>query len=211
MLTDEDSISTEEKIKQLIDSEQEKSKEVEEKKAELDKKKKELEQLETKRKKESETTRKEIEDKIEELSLEEKKRFEELEDIRRRREAEAASLEESIEGEARKGRAREVPRQRMYGEVFDEILRGSPTFYDITNYNVMNRLEALANETGNRTLTKAEKEFVSLVQYHAERLGRDDFYKDKDESNYLMRELSKIEHINKMAKDASRMKREYEI
>jgi hypothetical protein len=211
VITDDESISAEEKIKQLIELEEEKRKELDEKKQELEKKKKELEELEAKRKQEQEEARKEIEEKIEELTLEEKRRFEELEEIRRRREAEAASLEETVEGEERGGRIREVAQQRGYGEAINEILRGNPTFYDITNYNVMNQLERIAAEAANRQLTPKEQEFVELVQHHAERLGRNDFYRDKDEANYLSRELAKIDQISKTAKDANIMDREYEI
>ena len=213
MLTDEGSLSPEEKIKQLVESEKTKRKELEAKKKELDEKKKELDQLETKRKKEIESTRKEIENKIEELATEEKKRFEELEEIRRKKEAETATLEEAIEEEEKRGRRREVPRQRAYGEIFEEIARGNPNFYDITNYNVVNRLEAIASEAGRRALTEADKEFIQLVQYHAERFGRNDFYKDKDESNYLARELAVIDQISKKAKDANTMTRkgDYQI
>lgn len=213
MLTNEKGLSAEEKIKQLIEFEKDKRKELEAKKKELDEKKQELDQLETKRKKEIEDARKEIEEKIEELASEEKQRFEELEEIRRKREAEATSLEKAIEEEGRRGRVRETPRQRAYGEIFEEIARGNPNFYDITNYNVMNRLEAIANEAGRRVLTEADKEFIQLVQYHAEKFGRDDFYKDKDESNYLARELAMIDQISKKAKDANIMtkKGDYQV
>ena len=66
-----------------------------------------------------------------------------------------------------------------HGDVFEEIMQGTPGFYEITNYNVANRLEQIANEAGNRPLTEKEKQFIEIVQYHAERLGRDDFYKNK--------------------------------
>ncbi len=207
MLTNEKSISAEEKIKQLIEFEKDKREELEAKKKDLDEKKQELDQLETKRKKEIGAARKEIEDKIEELATEEKKRFEELEDIRRKREAETTSLEEAIEEEEKKGRRKEVPRQRAYGEIFEEISRGNPNFYDITNYNVVNRLEAIAGEAGRRALTESDKEFIQLVQYHAEKFGKDDFYKDKAESSYLARELAVIDQISKKAKDANIMTR----
>ena len=199
MLTNEKGLSAEEKIKQLIELEKSK-------REELEAKKKELDQLESRRKKEIEDARKEIEDKIEELATEEKQRFEELEEIRRKKEAES-SLEEAVEEEERKGRIRETPRQRTYGEIFEQIAGGNPTFYDLTNYNVINRLESIASEAGTRVLTNADKEFIQLVQYHAEKFGRDDFYKDKDESNYLARELAAIEQISKKAKDASIMTR----
>ncbi len=211
MVINEDNLSSEEKIKQLQEFEKNKHKELEEKKSELENKKKELEELETKSKREISDARKDIEEEIEELALDEKQRFEELEEIRRRREEETASLEEAIEEEEKKGRTVGVPRQRAYGEIFEEILEGKPNFYDLTNYNVMNRLEEIASQAGNRALTKAEKDFVELVHYHAERIGRDDFYKDKDEGNYLARELAKADHINKLAKDANKMTRDYEV
>ncbi|HJX06142.1 MAG TPA: hypothetical protein VJ461_05510 [Candidatus Nanoarchaeia archaeon] len=198
VVTNDESISTEEKIKQLVELEEEKRKELEEKKQELEKKKQELEELEAKRKQEQEEAQEEIEEKIEELSLEEKRRFEELEEIRRRREAEAASLEETIAGEEREGRIREVAQPRAYGEAIEEILRGNPGFYEVTNYNVMNRLENLAAEARARPLSETERNFIDLVQQNAERLQRDEFYKNKDTGNYMARELDKIDKINRM-------------
>jgi hypothetical protein len=201
MLTNEGSLSAEEKIKQLIEFEKDKRKELEEKKKELDEKKKELDQLETKRKKEIEAARKEIEDKIEELATEEKKRFEELEEIHRRREAESASLESTIEEEDKKGRIREAPRQRGYGEAVDEILRGNPSVYDITNYNVMNQLERIAREVKDRPIDVWERNFVDLVQYHAQKMQQNDFYREKDTNQYMNREIEKIEKINRMIRE----------
>ena len=196
MLINDDSISVEEKIKQLIEFEEEKRRELEKKKEELEKKKKELEELEKRGAQEIEEARKEIEEKIEELSLEEKKRFEELEELRRRREEER-SLEEAIEEEEREAQVQEVPEQRAYGEVIEEILRGTPTFYDITNYNVMNRLEHIARAAGERPISDDERKFIELVQYHAERMQRNKFYREKDTSDYMRRELEKIDLINK--------------
>lgn len=210
MLTDDESLSAEEKIKHLVEFEEEKRKELDEKRAELEERRKELEQLEKKGQKEIKTAREEIEEKIEELALEEKKRFEELEELRRKREAEA-SLEETVEKEEKEGRAQPVPGQRGYGEIVQEILQGAPSFYDITNYNVVNELERIAGEAGNRPLTEKEKEFIGMIQYHAEKFGKDDFYKNKDESNYLSKELAKIDQIQKTAKDANIMKGEYDI
>jgi hypothetical protein len=198
MLTNQGSLSAEEKIKQLIEFEKDKRKELEEKKKELEEKKQELEQLEGKRKKEIEAARKEIEDKIEELATEEKQRFEELEEIRRRREAEATSLEGAIEEE---GRVREVPRQRSYGEVFEEITRGNPTFYDLTNYNVVNRLETIAREARERPLSSWERNFVDLVQYHAERMQENEFYRERDTNDYIRNEIEKIEKINRAIRE----------
>jgi NAD-specific glutamate dehydrogenase len=208
MLTNEKNLSAEEKIKQLIEFEKDKREELEAKKKELNEKKKELDQLETKREKEIEAARKEIENNIEELATEEKQRFEEVEEIRKKREAETTSLEETIEEEDKRGGRKEVPRQRAYGEIFEQIATGNPTFYDLTNYNVVNRLEAIAGEAGGRVLTDSDKEFIQLVQYHAEKFGKDDFYKNKDESNYLARELAMIDQISKKARDSNIMTRE---
>lgn len=201
MLTNEGSLSPEEKIKQLIEFEKDKRKELEAKKKELDEKKKELDQLETKRKKEIENARKEIENKIEELATEEKKRYEELEEIGRRREAASASLESTVEEEEKKGRVREVPRQRGYGEAVEEILRGKPTVYDITNYNVMNQLERIAREVKERPLNTWERNFVELVEYHAQRMRENEFYRERDTNQYMNREIEKIEKIHRMIRE----------
>jgi len=201
MQTNEKSLSAEEKIKQLTELEKAKRKELEDKKKALEEQKKELEKLEVQRTIESAEAQKEIEEKIEELAVEEQERFQELEEIRRKREAESASLEQSIEEEEAKGRIRESPRQRGYGEVIEEILQGNPTVYDITNYNVMNRLERLAQDVGTRSLTPSERSFVEIVQYHAQRLQENKFYREKDTNDYMRRELEKIDQINKMVRE----------
>jgi hypothetical protein len=203
MIINDKSLGAEEKIKQLVESEEAKRKELEEKKKELEEKKKELEQLESKRKQEINDTREKIEEQIEELATEEKQRFEELEELRRRRE-EAASLEEAVEEEEKKGRIRgirEAPQQRGYGEAVEEILRGNPTVYDITNYNVMNQLERIAREARERPLSAKERNFVDLVEQHAERMKDNDFYRNKDPANYMTRELDKIDQINRMIRE----------
>ena len=195
MLVNDDSISPEEKIKQLVEFEEGKRRELEEKRKEIEKKRKELEDLEKRGAQEIEEVRKEIEKRIEELRLEEKKRFEELEELRRRREEER-TLEETIEEEER-GANIEAPEQRAYGDVIEEILRGTPTFYDITNYNVMNRLEHIARAAGERPVSDEERKFIELVQYHAERMRSNKFYMEKDTSDYIRRELEKIDLINR--------------
>lgn len=195
-------LSAEEKIKQLVESEEEKRKELEGKRKELEEKKKELSRLEEQRTKEILDARKEIEEKIGELAREEKERFKELEEIRRRREAEnAASLEETVAEEEREGRISEVPEQRGYGEVIEEILQGAPNFYDITNYNVVNRLENLAREAGERPLSPSERTFIDNVRYHAERMQGNEFYKDKDRSEYMKHELEQIDRINRTIRE----------
>lgn len=215
MLVKEENLSPEERIKRLLELEKEKRKELEEKKAELEKKKKELEELEKKRESEIKETRKAIEKQIEEIAVEEKLRFEELEEIRRRKEAEEKGLEGTIIEEEEKGRIPQITNTRSYGDainqIINRILTGSPGFYEITNYNVMNELERIASEAAKRPMTEREKAFVELVQYHAEKLGRNDFYKDKDEANYLARELAKIDHIMKTAKQTAEPKKIYRI
>ncbi|MBW2990459.1 hypothetical protein KY348_02010 [Candidatus Woesearchaeota archaeon] len=208
VITDNESLSAEEKIKQLVEFEEDKRRELDEKKKELEKKKKELEELETRGKIEIEDARKEIEEKIEELALEEKERFEELEEIKRRREAEqGVSLEETISEEEREGRIREAPRTRGYGEALEEVMRGTPTFYDVTNYNVLNRLESIAGEAEHRPLTEKEAEFVKIAEYHIDKFKRDGEYQDR--AGYLAREQAEIDHIRKISKDANIMKGEY--
>ena len=202
MITDDDIISAEEKIKQLVEFEQDKRKEFEQKKKELEEKQKELTQLEKQGKQEIEVARKEIEEKIGELATEEKQRFEELEELRRRREVEeAASLEETVEQEERAGRVREVPVQRGYNEVIEEIMQGNPNFYDITNYNVVNRLENIARDAVDRPLSASERTFIDNVHYHAERV-RDSYQESGGgESPYIKRELEQIDNINRMLRE----------
>jgi hypothetical protein len=201
MIINQRGISAEERIKQLVDSEEAKRRELEEKKKELEAKKKELEQLEHKRKKEIAETRESIEEQIAELATEEKQRFEELEELRKRREQESASLEETVEEEGKKGRARAAPAQKGYGEAVEEILRGNPTVYDVTNYNVMNQLERIARDARERPLTTNERNFVDLLEQNAERMKENDFYRNKDPNNYMTRELDKIDQINRLARE----------
>jgi hypothetical protein len=200
MLDSDDEIGPEEKIKKILEAEQNKLKELEEKKQELDKKKKEIEALEQQRKSEIANGRKRIEAQIEEISLKQKRNFELLEEIRRKKEQGEKSLEEQVEGGISGAAEKGAPLPKGYGDAINEIIKGRPGFYDITNYNVMNRLEQLASEASSRSLSKAEKDFIETVQYHAEKMNRNDFYRDKDESNYLSRELAKIDFINKMTK-----------
>ncbi|MBN2052700.1 hypothetical protein JW756_04305 [Candidatus Woesearchaeota archaeon] len=208
-MAEDDDISAEERIKKLQAWEKAKRKELEDKKKELEEKKKELEQLETKSKKEIEKAREKIEEEIEEIALEEKRKFEELEEARKRKEAEERSLEGAIAEEENKGRVREVPQQRGYGEVIEEILRGNPTVYDITNYNVMNQLERLAVDALKRSLTSTERSFVDLVQYHAERMKQSEFYASKDPDNYITRELKKIDQINRSIRERAEQTGDY--
>jgi hypothetical protein len=211
MFTDDEGLSAEEKIKQLIEFENDKRKELEEKKSELEKRKKELETLEETRNKEIASARKRIEEKIEELAHEEKQRFEELEEIRLKREQESKSLEDQVTEEAGKRAPAPAAAPKGYGDVIDEILKGRAGFYEITNYNVINRLESIAQEAGNRPLTKTEKDFMEMVQYHAEQMEKDDFYKNKDGSNYLKRELSQIDVINKTVRERDNKPGEYQL
>jgi len=200
MLNTDEDLGPEEKIKKILEAEQNKLKELEEKKSDLNKKKKEIEALEQQRKTEIANGRKSIEAQIEEISLKQKRNFEVLEEIRRKREQHEKGLEEQLKGEGPRGNGKNAPLPKGYGDAISEIIGGKPGFYDITNYNVMNRLEQMASEVSTRSLSKTEKEFIEVVQYHAEKMNRNDFYKDKDESNYLSRELAKIDFINRMTK-----------
>jgi hypothetical protein len=203
-------VSAETEIKELIDLEDSKKKELEEKKAELEKKKKELEELEKQQAHEIISTRRKIEEKIEELSAEERRTFEELEALRKKRASQAESLEGAIASETSTKRPEEVPAAKGYGEAINAIIRGQPGFYEVTNYNVLNQLEMIANQATNRNLTETEKNFVEIIKYHAEQLHKDDFYRNKDGSNYLRRELAKIDFINKMTKKREEEPRDYE-
>ncbi|MBN1792087.1 hypothetical protein JW826_00150 [Candidatus Woesearchaeota archaeon] len=211
MHLDEEGLSAEEKIRQLIESEESKRKDLDEKKKELEAKKREIEELEKTRNKEMSAARKAVQDQIEELETEERRRYKELEEIRKRKEEEAASLE-SLIGEEGTAKKEAAPKMRGYGEVIEEVMRGQPGFYELTNYNVMNRLESLAGEAQSRPLTENEREFVAMVEYHAKNLSKDDFYKDKQGAQYLKQELARVDFINKtMKKDREKGQGEYEL
>jgi hypothetical protein len=198
MAIDDNDISTEEEIKNLVQLEGSKRKELDEKKAELEKKKKEIEEFEKQQVQEIINTRKRISEKIEELEVEEKEAFEETEELRKKRESQARSLEEEIE--KTDITPQEEPVMRGYGDILDELKEGKQGFYELTNYNVLNELERIAGEAENRPLSDNEKNFIDIIQYHADKLQNDNFYKNKDSANYLRRELAEIDFINKMSK-----------
>ncbi len=206
----EKNISAEEEIKELLDSERGTKKEFDEKKAEIEKKKKELEELEKKKEKEIASTRNQIKEKMEELASDERRNFEELEELKKKRALQAKSLEEEIGkegGEAKKPEPQQAA--RGYGDAIQEILQGSPNFYDVTNYNVMNRLEQLAATVSSRPLNESEKAFVEMVSYHASQLAKNDFYRDKQGANYLRKELAEVDSINKLLKKREQEERDY--
>lgn len=210
MITDEESLGAEERIKQLLESEEDKRKELEEKKQELEKKKKELLVLEKQREGEIRESRKEIENQIEELAIEEKERFEEAEEMRRRREEAEASLEATIEREEREEGIPEVPeQQRGYGEVFKEIERGNPTFYDITNYNVQNRLESIAQRVVDQSLDTRDRVFIDNTRAAIESRQGNDFYKNRDTSNYMSKALQTIDSITKSTREREEKREDY--
>lgn len=203
-------ISAEEEIKELLESEKGTKKELDEKKAELEKKKKELEELEKKKEKEIASNRMRISQKMEELASDERRAFEELEELKKKRAEQAKSLEEEIGGG--KGEEKKPEQQqatRGYGDAIQEILQGKPNFYDMTNYNVMNRLEQLATTASSRQLNETEKTFVEMVQYHASQLSKNDFYRDKQGANYLRKELAEVDFINKQLKKREQEERDY--
>ena len=194
-------VSAEERIRQLIEAEDSKRKEIDQKKAELEKKKKEVEELESAGKKQIAQARKKLDEEIEELVSAEKRSFEESESARIKRDEQGqASLEETV---GPTSSAQAPSQMRAYGEAIEHVLRGSPGFYDLTNYNVMNRLESLAAEAASRPLTKAEQEFVGIVEYHARSLANVESYQEREGSAYIRQELSRIDFINKMAKKNS--------
>jgi len=206
----EKNISAEEEIKELLESEKGNKKELDEKKADLEKKKKELDELEKQKEKEIASTRIRIEQKMEELATDERRNFEELEELRKKRAAQAVSLEEEIgkeEGGEKKPEQEQA--QRGYGDAIQEILHGKPTFYDMTNYNVVNQLEQIAARASSRPLNEAEKTFVEMVSYHASQLQKDDFYKNKNGANYLRKEMAEIDFINKLSKKRDEEERDY--
>jgi hypothetical protein len=191
------------KIKDRLDQAEAKLKEIADKKADFEKqkeefeqKKKDLEDFEKKSAEEIADAKKDVDSKIEQLVVEEKKRFE-LEEQMHIRSRETTPLEEVVE-EAQG--TRPANRPVNYTDAVDSVLGRNPTFYDITNYNVTNRLEQLAGTARQRPLTEKEREFVEIVSYHAQSLSQDDYYKDKQGANYLRQQLAQIDFINHMAK-----------
>ncbi|MBN2142699.1 hypothetical protein JW711_05210 [Candidatus Woesearchaeota archaeon] len=186
-------ISPEEKIKQLVQ-------EREEKKRALEKKKKELEDLEKEEVKERRAAEEEIAEQMEEMASDERQRLEEEEEARKKRH----TREEGLEGMVGEEEERATPlasTPRGYGAAIEEVMRGAPGFYEVTNYNVMNRLESLATQAQNRPLTDEERQFVSVIEYHATQMAQDDHYKDRGGMSYLRKELAKIDVINKQIKE----------
>lgn len=203
-----DNITVKEKIKKFESFKESKEKEVEDKKAELKKKKEELEKELKDIEKEGNTeiakAKEDLKETIKELYTQEKQVFEELERLKKRKKEE--ELEEVINNEEIN---ENIKIAKGYDQTIKEVLEGKTDFYSITNYNVLNKLEEIASKVSNNQLSKEESEFIKIIEYHAEKLGKDDFYKNKDSSQYLSRELAKIDYIHKKAKEENLMKNDY--
>ncbi len=80
-------------------------------------------------------------------------------------------------------------------------MQGNPNFYDITNYNVVNRLENIAKDAVDRPLSATERAFIDNVHYHAERVKNSYQEGGGAESPYIKRELDQIDRIKRMSRD----------
>jgi len=184
-------VSAEERIRQLQAAEAKRRKELEEKKQELEKKKKELDDLEKSSQKEIANAQKEIREQIEELVTEEREQYQEDEKKKRTKDE---NLEEKVGPE----KLEHEGEFKGYGDAIERVMHGNTDMYSLTNYNVVNRLESLADEARSRPLTKEEREFVKVVEYRAKELSRDDFYRNDPGQENLKKELDQITFINKM-------------
>jgi hypothetical protein len=215
-----------ERLKELreeeIKNEEEKlSKEI---KALEEKRRKEIKELETKLKKESEDIDSDIIRSMLDLRLEERRRF--LEDEARKKgrvktdpevdrfrkerwgaineEAgtESARMMRSIEEsvaeapEVRAG-ATEAGTNFMYSVMERMANRESLNFYEMTNYNIYNRVRELAEKAGETPLSREERMFVEGLAYNMNRLQEHDEYQssDIDRNNYMSRTSSLLEKL----------------
>lgn len=203
-------ISNEEKIKELIGQESLKRSEIQKAKEELEKKKKEIELLEKKKIDEISAARKEIQSKIEEMVIEEQKDYLEQEELRNKKEKNITKLEEKIDTTNQQTTTSNI---RSYGDAINEVLRGQPTFYNLTDYNVINRLELIAKEAATRPLTTEESAFVNVVRYEAASMIQNQDYNSRQGANYLRQELRQIDRIVTLSKqrDDEMRKTDYNV
>ena len=171
----------EERLKKLKQIEEERKKELETKKKELEDLQKKAEEEEEQHKKEIEEAEKLIRESIEDLQEEEEKLFKELERARRQQQEEqeeGPSLEDMVEKE----QARPEPKSDIYGKILEEMKQGAG-FYEVTDYNVMNAVDHLAQKSAYENLSFQEQESLRNLKKNLERVQENPYYAQKDSSN----------------------------
>ncbi len=153
-----------------------------------ERRRKELEDLEKQKKEEELRELAELEETIRDLQEEEEKRFREEEEKKKKEQQEReASLEETVEEES----TTTAPVQASNDSYSTQPLMPpgpNTTFYDLTNYNLYNKVKELSEKAGQEGITAEERNFLSGVAYHVNRIQREETYtSSQDPKSYLSR------------------------
>ncbi len=160
--------------------------------ARAEQRRKDLEELERKKKEEELQELAELDNTIRELQEEEQKMF--LEEEEKKRKAQQ-SLEDTVEEES----AAEAPVQasnEMYST--QPLMPPGPntTFYDLTNYNLYNKVKELSEKASTGSITAEEKSFLSGVAYQMERVQKEESYvTSRDPKDYISRTTGLLKEI----------------
>lgn len=161
--------------------------------------KKELEDLERKKKEEVEKELAEFENTIRELYEEEEQKFREEEEKKKKQEAEARnnSLEETLEESAH---SQNIPVSANENYMNPALFsgRGNVDVYDLTNYNIYNKIKELSSKADASDITSEERNFLSGVSYHINRIQREQAYtSSQDPQGYISRTSGLIKEMEK--------------
>jgi len=159
--------------------------------------KKELKGLEEKKKKEIEDIESQLVNAVREIRDEDEEHFKKEEQKKRKETERERSLEESVEEEAPRGNATQSQGNSTY--ISDALTTpgANVNLYDVTNYNVYNRVKELVQKADSGFISDQERNFLSTVSYHIDRMRREDMYKSSDSSGYLGRTSSLLEKLDK--------------
>ena len=161
--------------------------------ARAEQRRKELEELERKKKEEELRELAELEETIRDLQEEEEQKFREEEEKKRKQQR--ASLEETVEEES----TATTPIQASNESYSTQPLTPpgpNTTFYDLTNYNLYNKVKELAEKADTNTITAEERNFLSGVSYQMERIQREEKYSSsQDPKNYISRTTGLLKEL----------------
>ena len=181
----------EERIKRLKQLEAEKKKELEEKKREIEELEKKAKEEEEEHLKELQEAEQLMQDSIEDLQEEEERAFEELQAFSRENPEAEISLDDMVEKEEIK----KVPDQAIYGKQLEEI-KDAGNFYEVTNYNVVQAVDSLAQKAIYEGLTFQEQESLRSLKSNLDRIAGNEEYQKKDQVNYMSRLSQRLGEID---------------
>jgi hypothetical protein len=150
-----------------------------------EKKKKELKELEEKIKREAKDIDSEIVQALSELSIEEQKVFLEAQ---KKSKSKSDSLEGSVDGE-----------DSNYSLVQKVVQKQNLDFYELTNYNIYNRVREITRRADEGQLNREDRLFIEGLAYNLNKIQENDSYqsKDQDRGNYLSRTATLIDKLDK--------------